>query len=291
VAQDLPSSARTILLQRRREFQAREFSFKAKLDDEFERPFEMFQKELDRYFAQFFILPFPDLSPEETPAWNTVQAASLGTVDALTQQFQDEIMDAADDALEEFDDTLAGAYAAGYEQGLWALFLGGVDGALDEEPIDEEDALEALLAAQINGLDYRDRVGAWAGVATQKVNGALRYAVATEQPFPETLSRLGGIAATVKAGLAGLGSNELFWALALGAAAAYNRFDEAEVWVTMDDEKVCPICWPKHLTVTTDQPIRDSHPNCRCEKLPQSMVQGRARTYVPYSVFQARRTG
>lgn len=56
-----------------------------------------------------------------------------------------------------------------------------------------------------------------------------------------------------------------------GERAAVDRLAEITgermipVWLTMNDERVCPICGPRHKQMITDGMYPPAHPRCRCE--------------------------
>jgi hypothetical protein len=96
--------------------------------------------------------------------------------------------------------------------------------------------------------------------------------VAGGRTLDDTLLGVDGAFATFNGRVAGLVGNELHRAAAAGAdialTAARRDHDIIEVWVTTGDHLVCPICEALHLTVTRKQPVTDSHPGCRCWKVP-----------------------
>lgn len=283
-----PSASDSYLTERIRAFERREGSLVGQLHDRFGRYFESFNRELERYFLQFFVRPYPDQPGDEPPRWRLADAGTLGSLDALNEEFQSGLEDAAQAAAEDLDQELQDAYIDGYEQALWALYVGGEDDAIDADVLDDNDVEAALLASGVNGLNYRGRLGGWVGVGESQVNQLLAQGITTQQPFAATAANISRANQGILGRILALGSNELFLAGALGAALAMQKFGAAEVWVTQEDEKVCPICAPKHLTVTTEQPIIDSHPACRCYKIPEALAGARGRG-ISYSQFQARR--
>lgn len=283
-----PSIRDRVLSERIQAYQKREFNLLAALNDEFMRPFESFQEELDRHFLQYFVTPWPKDTEEKPPTWRRNAAVRHGSLQTLNRAYQEQIEAAGREAAEELEDALVDAYTDGYEWALWALFLAGED-TLDAADLDDTDIVGALEAGAIGGLTARDRLGAWIGVSEQQLASILGTGIAAEQTYQQTVGAVQRLTKSLASSIAALASNELFLAGVLGAAFASRQLGAVEVWVTADDEKVCPICRPKHLTVTNEQPIVDSHPACRCEKLPWALVHGRSRPFVSFQSFQARR--
>ena len=88
----------------------------------------------------------------------------------------------------------------------------------------------------------------------------------------DTLAGLNRITDSFTGRVQGLVENEMVRAFDTGGDIALQAVGDdhavTEVWVTRADRLVCGICAPRHMKVTALQPITDSHPGCRCRKVP-----------------------
>lgn len=280
----LPEASKPALAYRLAEFQRREFSLRGTLERQFRRYFEDYRHELERHFAQFFVVPYPDMTAPKV--WSTALAPP-GLTMVLQDQFNAGLAEVVEEAQTALTDDLTEGFLTGYEHGLWLLDMAGVDISDLPEAADPDEVEAFLLDNGIEGATYLDRLGVWAGVGSAKVAQILASSLAAGLTLDETMRMYTGAMNTVAGGIGSLGGNELFRAMALGAALAYGLKDEDEVWVTEEDELVCPICLPLHLTVTELQPITDTHPSCRCQKVPRSMASRRV-SFTPFSTFATR---
>lgn len=275
----LPQNSARTLAERLRYFQRREFSLRQTLEGQFRGFFESFRSELDRAFYSYFVVPYPKLPVGQTPAWEPVEAATRQIQQALTTQFFEGLEAVQADAEDSMDDEFIAGYDTGYQQALWELYLGGYNTAGLGDP---DEALGALTAAAVGGVPYPERLASWVQRGQLDVSKALATSMRGGFTLDDTHSLLDAATQRVTRGVLGLGGDELFRAVLLGAGLAYTRAGAAVVWVTADDELVCPICRPLHLTITTKQPIRDSHPMCRCWLVP--LVRA-GRAFIPFDEF------
>lgn len=256
------------IVERYNRYQRAEFDLSRGIRDFFALLFPSYRDELDRYFWQYFRTYE---NPDGKPTWNLVKAHQLGTFDDLSGQF-DELLDATTAEVGGLlTDGLVDGYHDGFDLGLWTMYQDGVDVNPEDVPPDDTYIKSLLLAAGFGSFTYRMRAKAWQGVTQSKFSQWLRGMVASESTLDETLGGLDGITTTYLGRLLGLGGDELYQAYNAGASAAFKRYPNwvsGEVWVTAQDERVCTICRPRHLTITNLLPIVDSHPNCRCVKVP-----------------------
>lgn len=131
-----------------------------------------------------------------------------------------------------------------------------------------------------------DRARRWAGDVRLKHRTGLRSLIASEATLPATMEWFDGIAAFLNQRVSSLAVNEIHRAFELGQSAAMAQFTNliiGEVWVTRNDLTVCPFCRSLHMTVTTLKPIEDSHPGCRCFKIP--LLDGAGSRPVDFDLF------
>ncbi len=258
-----------------------EFDLTQQIRDSYREPLTSYREMLQAYFLSRFgdnLAPpkrladgtiDPTWTPEAT--WDLARAARLGTLDELTGSF-DDLIDAIHDPLDDlFDEELADGYEESYDLGLWSLYLGGIDSTKADPPPDRSRIKRVLMAAGIAGLGYPQRLGAWGADVKGRYRSRMRGLIASGATGMETLDAFDQVTQTYVGRVEGLGQNELFRAYSVGAAdavAPYKQDLEGEVWLTREDGAVCPICAAKHLTITDDQPIANSHPGCRCRKVP-----------------------
>jgi hypothetical protein len=149
------------------------------------------------------------------------------------------------------------------------LALGGVPITPDAPSRDM--TRRALLAAGVAGLAFPDRLNVWTNDARQKWGSMLRADVARGAELGETVDHLILTGEGLMGRVLGLSQNELHRGYLLGtdlAFAQHERYIGGSIWVTRNDPLVCELCISKHMTLTEDIPIEDSHPNCRCVKVP-----------------------
>lgn len=148
----------------------------------------------------------------------------------------------------------------------WQVSLGGLD---TPEPLPSP----ATHLLTVDGLGLRPRARVWGQVFQQKAERAVRTAVLTSETLPETLAHVDTISHGYTQQLGNVVKNEAARAAATGEHAALIPFRGRllELWIAKPDACVT-ICRPLHLTVTSLVPVQDSHPSCRCEKVPLTSV-------------------
>lgn len=211
----------------------------------------------------------PNQGPEQI--WDLLRARELKAEATLAGEFSDVLRDTEASMQDVLDEHLVEGYEESYDLGLWMLYLGGIDSTIAKAPPDRSAIKVALIAAGIGGLGYPTRLRAWRADTESRYQRRLRGLIASGATGQETMDAFDSLATTFVGRIEGLGQNELFRAYTVGAETATAAFTdklEGEVWITRGDTLVCPICAEKNLTITTQQPIRDSHPGCRCRKAP-----------------------
>lgn len=243
-----------------------------RLRQDHESRFRSFREQLRRAFLSHFVLKVvPDR--ETVQVWDAVKATRDDLPRQLTEQLVTltEEIEEADQIL--FEDTLDEAFVTGYRRELWLLTMGGLPGGQYASQLPDETFRTGLLiAAGVGGLSWLERLRRWRRWHVDRTSRWVASAVVGEQSLADTEFMTQAMERQYVRHVQGLLGNELHRAAGLGSTAALSvarrDFAIAEVWVTMDDGLVCPICEPLHLTVTDLQPVTDSHPGCRCWKVP-----------------------
>lgn len=246
----------------------------ADLDQWHREMFLQYRDELAEYFRRYSA-PGRRLDPDKDPpdVWSIAAVQDRVPAD-LAESFADlsaALFDADVEAMEEWLDD---AMVEGHQRELWLLALSGIDITpyLDSLPEDAEDRSSLLLAAGIFGASWLARRASWRDDVIQRVTQWVRSSIIGGRTLDETTTGLDRITDGFTDRVGGLVENEMVRAhdsggdLALDAAK--QDHDIAEVWVTRADRLVCGICKPRHMKVTTLKPIADSHPGCRCRKVP-----------------------
>jgi len=279
------------LVERFKQFQQAEFDLARDIRVFFTQLFPSFREELDRYFWQHFRL-YTDAKGR--PAWDLVHAHQLGTLDDLDAQLTEVLDSTTEEVSSLLDEGLVEGYRDGFDLGLWTMWQDGVDVDPDEAPPDDTLITSLLLMTGFGGFTYLQRLRAWQGVTQGKFARWFRGMVASGGTLDETLGGVDGITNTYLGRLVGLSGDELYQAYGLGASAAFKRYPNwvsGEIWVTAEDERVCRICRPRHLTISNLKPIVDSHPNCRCVKVPvyvdeQGLLTDAEGRHIEYGEFR-----
>ena len=258
---ELPGLLRQAAHERSVRFRQREQDFGEEIRDFYRPLVSDYRERLDGYFRSKF--------PE---TWEPLRARELGAFQYLSQSFDDLVDAAAEDVEDLFDEELTDGYDDGYLGALWLLRIGGLDvSGADVDEHDDETLKALLLAAGIAGIAYPQRLQAWHTDVKSRFSQMLRAAMAGGMSGSDTLGLYDAVTTTYVGRVEGLGRNELHRAYTVGAATAtepYRSQLAGEVWLTRRDPDVCPTCRALELTITDAQPIRDTHPGCRCWKVP-----------------------
>jgi hypothetical protein len=254
----------------------------ADLDQWHREMFLQYHEELEQYFRRY-ATPGRRLDPDRTPpdVWS-IAAVQDRVPDDLATSFEALSEALYDTDVAAMEDWLDDALIEGHQRELWLLALSGLDiePYLDSLPKDEDDRSALLLALGVLGVSWLARRAAWRDDITRRVSGWVRGSIIGGQTLEGTLDGFDRLTDTFTDRVQGLVENELVRAHSTGGEVALTAAQQdhaiAEVWLTRTkpgdprtpDALVCGICAPRHMKVTPLQPITDSHPGCRCRKVP-----------------------
>lgn len=265
----IPDELIRLIRSRLAEFQRQEDRFTGDIEALLLPLLDEFRRELETYFLSNF-LPFIDEASNQ-PMWDPVTAEALGTVEEFGDSF-DELVQAAEDELEPlFEEQLADGVGEGYLTGLWELSLGGADITGADPPPDDRHRLAWLLAGAVAGAGFLDRIRAWGTEYGAKLREWLKAATTSGMTFDQTSTGLSGILKSYGDRLTALGGDELHRSFTVGQEESWKPYKGlllGEMWMTRQDLLVCPICMDLHGHMTDLEPVVDSHPRCRCWKVP-----------------------
>jgi hypothetical protein len=211
--------------------------------------------------------------------WDPVTARVQGLDRALPaaaiplwQDVEADIVDASEEAVDD-------AYREGFLLILWDLYRRGavsLDQLEDVAVPDEADTIDWLDAAALGGLGLAARVGRWAGLGAARTSLAIRSAIGRELSLNDTGMMVETLADQIGGRLAILAGSEMNRAFFDGQLLALQRmfgdeiddYIEGSLWLSRMDGRVCQLCAVLHGTITDLKPIEDSHPGCRCRKVP-----------------------
>lgn len=206
------------------------------------------------------------------PTWDPLKGRRGKVAAILAGLLASRLMAGADDTITMMDEALAAGADEGFLLALWQLETSGADTSDAAESRPDAEAWQTLLAASgYGGLSYADRARNWIGEGFGKVNTWLTAAVVGGLTLGDTLLGVDNAFRTMVGRIETLGREEMALAYTTSAQVAWQPFRPmmaGEVWITMRDERVCSICGPLHMKITDLSPIRDSHPLCRCAKIP-----------------------
>jgi hypothetical protein len=236
--------------------------------------FREYEDELAGYFRRYS-RPGRSLDPDKTPddvwAVEAVQGQVLGDLATSFAELSEALYVEDVEAMEEWLDD---AMVEGHQRELWLLAMGGIDIDPYVESLsdDEEERTLLLLALGVAGLSWATRLGQWRDRVTLDAVQWMHASIVGGQSLDDTLTGLNRITDSFTGRVQGLAENEMVRAFDTGGNIALEAVEGdhavTEVWVTRNDRLVCGICGPRHMKVTALQPIRDSHPGCRCRKVP-----------------------
>lgn len=237
--------------------------------------FGQFRKQLQALFLANSVTPRPteDVDgtaiPARPPFWNSSRQAAAEAADSF-----DDVSDALyDEDVNLMEDGLDEAMVDGHTRELWLLTEGGLDGARYAPSLpNRARRVTLLLIAGVLALNWQQRRATWRDTSRQQVRQWLNASVTGGLTLDETLQGYDRLTTQLSQRVGQLYDDERVRAYGTGAdialQAARRDGEIAEVWVTRQDKLVCPICEALHGTVTPLQPITDSHPACRCVKVP-----------------------
>ncbi len=208
--------------------------------------------------------------------WDFAKTKTAGIDRELLQDGNDALDTLGEDVKDDLDQEVGDGYKDGWLAMMWDGYRHGYvsDEEVADTPAPDEDATDAwVLAAAMGGLALGDRVGRWIGNTKIRLKTGLNAAMGREM----SLAGTGLVIETLADQLAGqldlLGTSELQRAFTGGMETVKGLFDGRlagveSVWLTRQDGAVCPICAALHGVVTVLEPVSDSHPGCRCVKVP-----------------------
>lgn len=256
---DVPDLLQTGVRETIQALQAEELSLSAQLRNAHRARFRSYREQLRRWFLSYFVL-VPNREDEKAPpkqVWDTLKVVRDGLPEEASLQLRRTLGDSFDEDALLLEDALDNNYLVGWQRQLWLLALAGV--VISQLPEESPASLDALT-----------RLSHWYSKAHYQTSQQVRAAMLTGGNLPDTLGVLDLQLESLTGRVDALIGNEAFIAARRGADDVLSYVTEAyvDVWLTEDDELVCPICRPLHLTVTTLQPLVDTHPGCRCWKVP-----------------------
>lgn len=238
--------------------QQREFDLTAKFRYQFEHIFLDYRDRLQRYFAQYFVL---SVNSDGQQAWDLVQAKALGTQEAIDDSLDEAMDDLYDAVAPDVEEESTEAEDDGQELALWMLALGGLDTTdAPKSPVRAGMVLAGLALFRRHFSTFQ-----------QRLSRSLRGAIVTGQTLPETLATYDVLTDRFQTAMVGWAQDQLLVSQLRGDAAIFDRYApqlQGRLWYTRDDERVCAICRPLHLRITTKVPVLDTHPKCRCIVVP-----------------------
>lgn len=232
--------------------QRREFDLTAKFRYQFEHIFLDYRDRLQRYFAQHFVL---SVNPEGQQVWDPVQATALDTQGAIDDSLEEVLDDLHDALVPDIEAESVEAEDDGQDLALWMLALGGLDttDAPKSPPV-----AGAVLAGMAL---FRLRFAAF----QRRLSRTLRGAIVTGETLPETLASYDVLTDRFQTTMVAWVQDQLLISQLRGDATIFDRYRpqlRGRLWYTRDDERVCAVCRPLHLRLTTKVPILDTHPRC-----------------------------
>lgn len=239
------------------ELQRRELDFGWEVTHPYEEYLLSWRERIERFFLQSFVT---SQRPDRVQHWDLVTAQQAGFPQLLNPML-DELSDITEDMVDVGEEREQEAFLLGALYGRWQLALGGVD--------DPDVPWPRYVAAAIGGLAFAPRARAWAGVYREKLGGMFAMAQAQQGTLLDTMAQFDALITGFTGRIGQLARNQWYFSTVTGEQAAMKPFRDrvGELWL-IRDERACPICKALHLTVTTKVPIKDSHPSCRCIKVP-----------------------
>ena len=276
-----------------RELEREQYDLKKQFTAYHDDLFRSYTDTIKREFLRYLV-------PGPEPRWDAQAAIRAGVPDELADSFEELTAALTDTDEDTFEEELDDALEEGFDQELWLLALGGLPAEQYAEELPPAEGRSAiLLAAGVGGLSWAARMQTHRYEVDAKMRQWLKATIAGGRPLDETLGGVDHLTRRFDTRLIGLFDNEHYRAHGLGAemalGAARQDYEIVEVWVARTnpdgslDRLVCPVCEALHLTVTAAQPVTDSHPACRCRKVP--VPAGYQETPVTYAEFLRRLRG
>jgi hypothetical protein len=266
--------------QKVRALQQREWSAAERISKAYRELTQTYRQELEDAFYRYFVYP-----ADQAPHWDRLATAQSDVAETLTTAFEDTLSELHEETEQTSDAEMEEAFLQGWYAGLWDVYQAGHD--VDEVPLPSGAFIAAAMGASaIGGLSLMDRARQWLGEARLKQRTGLRAAMVGEFTLPQTVEWFNGIGAFLEQRISGLLTSEVHQAFDVGQRMAVQMFPDlviGEVWITRQDLAVCPVCRELHMTITPLKPIVDSHPACRCLKVP--LLDGSGQRPVDFEYF------
>lgn len=268
--------------QKIRTIQTREWAAGERINRFYRDLSQGYKQTLESAFFRYFVYPL-----DSQPHWDAVSALRsdvTGTLDEAFQSATDDVLEATDETA---DEELEESYLQGWYFGLWDVYQAGTDVNGTEPPESAAIGL-SMAAAAIGGLSVLDRARRWIDESRAKHSTGIRGIIQNEATLPDTIMWFDGISSVLNNRVSGLVVNEMHRMFERGQADAVALFGGlviGDVWVTRDDARVCPRCAELHMTITTLRPIEDTHPSCRCFKIP--LLEGAGTRPVDFEFFMS----
>jgi hypothetical protein len=237
------------------ELKRRELDFGWEITHPYEEYLLSWRERIERFFLSSFVI---SLRPDKVQHWDLVTAQQHG-FGTMRDEMLDELSDITEELVEPAEEKERDAFLLGALFGRWQLALGGTE--------DPDIPWPLYAGAAIAGMGFADRARGWTGVYRQKVGEMFAAQQAQQGTLFDTMAQFDALITGFTRRMGQLARNQWYFAAVTGERAAVRPFRVGELWL-IQDERACPICKALHLTVTTKIPIKDSHPSCRCIKVP-----------------------
>jgi hypothetical protein len=241
----------------------RERSVLDQIDDRIERWLTGYMFELSRVFYRHFMTRFDVVQARQTGADREMDQQVTASVQALNADIEQVVGEA-----------VAEAHEDGVMFGWWDAARAGVPAMVSADR-ERLSAAAALAAVGIGGLSLADRIRRWTTAMDGRGRAAWRAALAQGATLDDAGFLFETLADQMGRRFAALGEAQIQQAFTEGQREALlawvgdqKGYILGEVWLTRQDGRVCPICEELHGTITTAVPVEDSHPGCRCVKVP-----------------------
>lgn len=274
---DIPPLVRSAVVEKIAELQRRELDFGWEITHPYEEYLLDWRTRIERFFLSTFVT---SLKPGPQ-TWDLVTAQQAGFADDVLDPMLDGLDELTKEVTEVAEEREREAFLLGALYGRWQLALGGV-----EDPDIPWPVWVAGIAA-IDGLGFAPRAASWASVYRTKLGQLFATAQATGQTLVDTMFGFDALVTGLTNRIGQLARNEWYLSTTTGERAAVAPFQAqvGELWLIKDDN-ACLICKELHLTVTAKTPIKDTHPSCRCIKVP--IVKNFSPTPVSFAAFADR---
>jgi hypothetical protein len=257
-ADAVPILLRQAVVDKIAELQRQELDFAWEVTHPFEEYLLDWRTRIERFFLDTFVI---SLRPDHVQHWDYISAQQAGFTEDVLDPMVEGLDALAEDAAAVAEQRERDAFWLGSLFGRWQLALGGIE--------DPNTPWPTYAALAIGGLGFAERAAGWSDVYGTKLRSLFGGLVASQATLPDTLGMLDPLITSFTNRIGQLARNEWYHAAVEGEHAAVKPFQAAigELWL-IKDESACPICKALNLTITAKIPIKDSHPSCRCIKVP-----------------------